>query len=105
MLKIDMLKAYDRVKRTFQQNKMLKLGFHARWVDLVMKCVSTISYFTNHEGKELGSIQPERGLRQGDPISHYLFILCAEGLSCFLNDMELKGLIHGCKIARGAPTI
>ena len=67
-------------------------------VDLFMECVITINYFINHKGKELGPIQPERGLRQDDPISPYPFILCVEGLSCFLNDIELKGLIHRPKI-------
>ena len=84
---------------------MLKLGFHARWVDLIMKCVSTVRYFISHKGKDLGPIHLERGLHQGDPISPYLFIFCVEGLSFFLNDMEIKGLIHECRIACGAPTI
>ena len=70
-----------------------------------MKCVSTVTCFINHKGKELGLIQLGRGFHQGDPISPYLFILCAEGLLCFLNDMEVKCLIHMCKIARGAPTL
>ena len=97
-LKIDMSKAYDRIGWKFLQNMMLKFGFHARWVDLIMKCVSTIRYFISHKGKDLGPIHLERGLHQGDPISPYLFIFCVEGLSCFLNDMEIKGLIHECKI-------
>ena len=84
---------------------MLKLGFNARWVDLIMKCVSTVRYFISHKSKDLGPIHPERGLHQGDPISPYLFIFCVEGLSCFLNDMEIKGLIHECRIARGEPPI
>lgn len=48
---------------------------------------------------------PERGLRQGDPISPYVYIMCAEGLSAILRRNEEVGLIHGCRIARGAPTV
>lgn len=47
----------------------------------------------------------ERGLGQGDPLSPYLFILCAEGLSAMLKKREVEGKIHGCKIARNAPVV
>lgn len=44
-------------------------------------------------------------MRQGDPISPYIYIMCAEGLSSIIRRNEDMGLIHGCTIARGAPTI
>ena len=44
-------------------------------------------------------------MRQGDSISLYLFIMCAKGLSAILRDYESKGFIHGCKVARSAPTV
>jgi len=43
-IKLDMSKAYDRVEWPFLRKMMLKLGFHSRWVDLIMKCVTTVSY-------------------------------------------------------------
>ena len=75
------------------------------WVDLVMKCVTTVRYCISHKGQDLRPILLERGLRQGDPISPYMFILCAKGLSCLLHNREHRGLIHGCQVALGAPTI
>lgn len=53
----------------------------------------------------VGLIIPERGLRQGDPLSPYLFLLCAEGLSDALNESAIWGDIHECKISPTAPTI
>ena len=84
---------------------MHKLGFNDKWVSLVMQCVRTMQYQILHNGVESDSFTPERGLRQGDPFSPYLFILCAEDLSCALRDLRDKGLIHGCSITRQAPSL
>ena len=104
-LKIDMSKAYDRIEWSFVRQMMLSLGFEDAWVNLIMMFVSSVRYMIVHDGYKIGSITPERGLRQGDPLSPYLFILCAEGLFSILNDYASKGLIHGCKVTRIAPII
>lgn len=58
-----------------------------------------------HDGHVVGPIVPSRGLRQGDPLSPYLFIICAEGLSCLLNAKERAGYLHGCRVATGSPYV
>lgn len=79
--------------------------FHERWVQLITKCVTTVSYKIKVNGLYTHRIFPQRGLRQGDPLSPYLFILCAEGLSALLQKAEHEGRIQGIKICRGAPSV
>jgi len=104
-IKLDMSKAYDRVEWNFLRKVMIKMGFHNRWVDLIMKCVTTVSYRIKVNGEYTEQIYPQRGLRQGDPLSPYLFIICAEALSTLLQKAEVDGSILGIKICRGAPRI
>ncbi|KAL9235614.1 hypothetical protein vseg_010359 [Gypsophila vaccaria] len=103
--KLDMSKAYDRVEWDFLKAMMSRLGFAAPWVDKVMKCVSTVSSSVLLNGRPSRALTPERGLRQGDPLSPFLFILCAEAFSKLIaREVHRKG-IEGIKICRGAPTI
>lgn len=104
-LKIDMAKAYDRVEWVFLQAIMLKMGFTPEWVQLIMLCVTTVSYTVLRDGNKVGPINPSRGLRQGDPLSPYLFLLCAEGVSSLITKYEKLGLIHGVRVARKAPVL
>ena len=66
-----------------------------------MACVSSVHFQILHDGKEIDPIIPQRGLRQGDPLSPYLFIICAEALSSLIKSREAAGHIHDCQIARG----
>jgi hypothetical protein len=84
---------------------MLKLGFHERWVNLIMQCVTSVSYTVLVNGVPKGYIKPGRGLCQGDPLSPYLFLICAEGLSALLRKAERDSLIKGVSICRGGPRI
>lgn len=104
-LKLDVSKAYDRLEWSFLENMLHKFGFSDVWVDRVMLCVRSVSYSFIHNGTVFGNVKPGRGLRQGDPISPYLYILCVEGLSSIIRRHEVVGLVHGYMIARGAPVI
>lgn len=104
-LKLDMSKAYDRIEWPLLRAIMIKLGFCLRWVELIQECVTTVEYTILNEGEEIGPIFPQRGLRQGDPLSPYLFILIMEGLTAMIRNQEARGTIHGIAIARGAPSV
>ncbi|XP_019159989.1 PREDICTED: uncharacterized protein LOC109156592 [Ipomoea nil] len=104
-LKLDMAKAYDRMEWSFLQRMLRALGFDERWIELLMMCVTTVSYSVLVNGSRTDQITPTRGLRQGDPLSPYLFIIGDEGLSILLKQAHAKGEIHGCRVARGAPSI
>lgn len=70
-----------------------------------MRCISSVNYKNSHASKIFGSIIPERGLRQEDPLSSYLFLICIEGLTALINDFERRTLVNGIKLARSAPPI
>ncbi|KAL0016440.1 hypothetical protein SO802_003509 [Lithocarpus litseifolius] len=102
-IKLDISKAYDRVEWAYLESIMRKLGFNEKWISLIMMCVTTVSYSVLINGEPRGNITPSRGLRQGDPISPYLFVLCAEGLSAMIRQKEAVGLIKGVVVSRQAP--
>lgn len=104
-LEIDVSKAYDRLEWDFLEHMLCKFGFNQMWIDRVMKCVKTVTYSYLQNGMEFGEVISHRGIRQEDPISSYLYIMCAEGLNSIIRRHEEIGLIRECSIARGAPSI
>jgi hypothetical protein len=104
-VKLDMQKAYDRVEWIFLEKIMLKFGFDQRWVKLIMACVSSVKYRVRFNSVETEDIVPTKGLRQGDPLSPYLYLLVAEGLSCMIRGAEERGELEGVKVSREAPVI
>ncbi|XP_060972512.1 uncharacterized protein LOC133038395 [Cannabis sativa] len=104
-LKLDMAKAFDRVEWDFLRHLMFHFNFPVPFVSLIFKCLTTASISFSINGQVHGSLKPSRGLRQGDPLSPYLFILCSEGLSAVLQDFQNRNLLSGIAISRQAPSI
>lgn len=104
-LKLDISKAYDRVSWSFLKRRMRVMGFSDQWIEWMFMCIKTVTYKFCVNGSLIGPINPRKGLRQGDPLSPYLFLLCVEGLSNAIDDASSSGLIHGCQISPTAPVI
>lgn len=104
-LKLDMSKAYDRIEWCFLEAVLHRLGFDVGWIHIIMQCVTTVRYSFLINGQPHGYITPTRGLRQGDPLSPYLFLLCAEGFSALLEHKVVHGFLHGIRVCPEAPRI
>lgn len=104
-LKIDINKAFDRVDWNYLLAVMIKMWFHQKWVDWMKLCLGSAQFSVMVNEDSLGPISPRRGLRQGDQLSPYLFIICTEGLSSLLKKSERSGELHGIKVCKGVPVL
>ena len=102
-LKLDMRKAYNKVEWVFLENPMKKMGFCERWIGLIMTYVKSITYSIQVNGQPKGLITPTRGIRQGDPLSPLLFLLCIERLHALINNAANLGEITSFSLYRKGP--
>lgn len=89
-----------RLSGFFLEVVMKRMRFNQKWIDVIMRCVSTVSYALIINGLPQKPFHPSRGIRQGDPLSPYIFILCVEALSYLIQNAETSRAIIGIPIAR-----
>lgn len=104
-LKLDIKKAFDNLDWGFIEVSLMKLGFPKQFIRYIMTCITTVTYGININGTMTGNIKTTRGLRQGDPLSPYIFIICAEILSTNLGKLEMQGKLEGLKMSKRGPAI
>ncbi|KAJ9690749.1 hypothetical protein PVL29_013085 [Vitis rotundifolia] len=98
LCKLDLEKAYDCINWDFLLSVMQKMGFGEKWAGWIKWCISTASFSVLVNGSPTDFFRSSRGLRQGDPLSPYLFVLGMEALSSLINRAVRKGFLSGCKI-------
>ncbi|KAJ9536547.1 hypothetical protein OSB04_un000299 [Centaurea solstitialis] len=98
--KIDIRKAYDMVDWRFLINMLHGLGFHPVLIKWIQEMVSTTTFSVAINGETRGYFHGKRGIRQGDPLSPYLFTLIMEGFSLIfrqcISEAEEFGYHKGC---------
>lgn len=104
-VKLDMNKAYDRINWVFLVEVLRKMGFSSKWVNLISQCISTVSFSILVNGERSEMFQPKCGIRQGDPLSLYLFILVSQALSSALVRFNSNQICRGVAISTGSPRV
>lgn len=102
VLKLDFAKAYDCVDWKFLDYVMRNKGFGSRWCNWIRGCVSSANFSILINGRPRGKFRAQRGLRQGDPLSPFLFIIVADVMGRMIEAAKERGVIHGMKVGREA---
>ncbi|KAK6138841.1 hypothetical protein DH2020_027414 [Rehmannia glutinosa] len=104
-IKLDMAKAYDRVKWNFLCLVLTKMGFSRTFVSWIFAYINSASFSFMVKGEACGWVLPNRGIRQGDPLSPYLFLIISEAFSNLISQAKVAGRLTGIRISRAAPVV
>ncbi|XP_058733000.1 secreted RxLR effector protein 78-like [Vicia villosa] len=94
-MKVDFEKAYDRLSWNLLRFVLKKMGFGERWLRWMEGCVFTSSLSIIINGSVTKEFNVEKGLRQGDPLSPFLFVIAAEVLTGLMNRATSLGDFRG----------
>ena len=97
--KLDIEKAYDSISWEFLLHVLGRMGFGSWWLSWIKWCISTASFSVLINGSPVGFFPSSRGLRQGDPLSPYLFVIRMEALRCLMNCAVEGNYLSSSRIA------
>ncbi|GKE20212.1 putative RNA-directed DNA polymerase, eukaryota, reverse transcriptase zinc-binding domain protein [Tanacetum coccineum] len=98
IFKVDFEKAFDSVSWRYLDYVLLSLGFRSKWRSWIRASLQSSRAFILINGSPTSEFSIKCGLRQGDPLSHFLFILAIEGLHGAMSNAVNSGLIRGIKL-------
>ena len=100
LFKVDFEKAYDSVDWTYLDDVMSKMSFPNLWRKWIKECVTTAMATVLVNGIPMEEFNLARGLRQGDHLSTFLFLLAAEGFHVMMESMVTNNIFHSCRVGR-----
>nr|KYP38810.1 Transposon TX1 uncharacterized [Cajanus cajan] len=104
-IKIDLEKAYDRLSWEFIRETLTDIGIPKNLIGLIWHCISSPSMQVLWNGEALSEFTPSRGIRQGDPLSPYIFVLCMERLFHLIDIAENHKLWKPIKLSKKGPPL
>jgi len=93
-VKVDFEKAYDSVDWKFLYYMLGRLGFNNTWIKWIKAYIESTTVFILVNGSPTEEFKPKRGLRQGDPLAPFLFIIVVEGLSGLVREAKKSGSVQ-----------
>lgn len=105
LLKLDLEKAYDRIRWDFLEDTLRAAGFSENWVGRIIQCVIESSMSVLWNGEKTEAFKPKRGLRQGDLLSPYLFVFCLERLCHLIEFVIAAKEWKPISVSRGGPKL
>lgn len=105
MIKIDLAKAFDRLEWNFIVSALSRKGLHGHFINLIHACISSPTFSVVINGQPFARFHSGRGIRQGSPLSPYLFVLAINELSLALQDAMSNSLLEGVVLGPNCPTI
>lgn len=101
LMKLDFHKAYDTISWDFIDQVLELMCFGIKWRQWTKSCITTASISILINGSPTTPFKMERGLRQGDPLSPFLFLLAAEMFNVLMNQAVRLGIFEGIKVGGG----
>ena len=103
-IKIDLEKAYDKLEWSFIRERLFHINLPTNLIELIMSCISSMTTTILFNGGTMDPIIPSRGIRQGDPLSPYLFILCMDWLGQLIEGKCVENLWNPVKSSKSSPS-
>jgi hypothetical protein len=104
-IKVDLSKEYDKISWDFIWRVLMEINFPVQLINIIMHMVTSVETNVKRNGARNDYLRPKRGIRQGDPISLYLFVLCIDKLSHLISHVVLKGDWKALRACRRGPYV